>query len=54
MIIQFSRIEVERILLAHANAMITDSKFTEITGADYQSLPRYFVLTEKVAEDAAQ
>ncbi len=51
--IEFTRAEIERIILAHANAIAPDAKFNEVESVGYRAIPEAFVVSTK-EEDAAQ
>jgi len=50
--IEFSRAEIERIILAHANSLIEGYGFNEME-AKYSSMPSTITVSKK-EEDAAQ
>lgn len=55
--IEFTSAEVERIILAHVNAIAPDAKFNAVEPTDYRSMPDGFVVFMKPkqeTEDAAQ
>jgi hypothetical protein len=63
MIIQFSRAEVERILLAHANATVKNNPFDNLRAAQvfdtvscnsYRDIPDVVSVSTKEIPDAAQ
>ena len=51
--IEFTRAEVEQIVLAHANALAPDAKFNVVEPTGYRLMPDAFVVSTK-EEDAAQ
>ena len=51
--IEFTRAEIERIILAHANAIAPDANFNEVESVGYRAIPEAFVVSTK-EEDAAQ
>jgi hypothetical protein len=53
--IEFTRAEIERIVLAHINGLIPNQNFNTVEGASYRDLPdRIIVSSLKVEENAAQ
>jgi hypothetical protein len=53
--IEFTRAEVERIILAHANAIAPYESFNNIEPSGYRLMPDAFtVSTKEEQEDAAQ
>ncbi len=52
--IEFTRAEVERIVLAHANAIAPYERFNHIEPCGYRTMPDGFVVSTKEDEDAAQ
>lgn len=50
--IEFSRAEIERIILAHANSLIPTADFNQVNG-HYSSIPMILTV-EKKEEDATQ
>jgi hypothetical protein len=55
--IEFTSAEVERIILAHVNAIAPDAKFNAVEPTGYRSMPDGFVVFMKPkqeTEDAAQ
>jgi len=51
--IEFTRAEIERLILAHANFLIEGYGFNEIE-TRYSSIPSIVTVTKKEEEDAAQ
>jgi hypothetical protein len=52
--IEFTRAEIERIILAHANAIAPYEQFNHIEPCGYRTMPDGFVVSTKEDEDAAQ
>jgi hypothetical protein len=52
--IEFTRAEVESILLHFANTIAPDAKFNTVEPTGYRSMPDGFVVSTKKEEDAAQ
>jgi hypothetical protein len=53
--IEFTRAEIERIILAHANAIAPYEQFNHIEPTCYRTMPDGFVVsTKEEDEDAAQ
>jgi hypothetical protein len=55
--IEFTSAEVERIILAHVNAIAPDAKFNSVEPTGYRSMPDGFVVfmrPKQEQEDAAQ
>ena len=51
--IEFTRAEIERIILLHANSMIPGYGFNEMESR-YSSIPNLITVSKKEEEDAAQ
>jgi hypothetical protein len=51
--IEFTRAEIERIILAHANSLIEGYSFNEID-TRYSNIPSIITVSKKEEEDAAQ
>ena len=51
--IEFTRAEIERILLAHANSLIEGYSFNQLE-TRYSSMPSSITVSKKEEEDAAQ
>jgi hypothetical protein len=49
--IEFTRAEIERIILDHANALIPSAEFDSVKGNSYRDLPDAIIVEKK---DAAQ
>jgi hypothetical protein len=52
--IELTRAEIERIILAHLNALIPGQDFNTVEGSSYRDLPSSIVVSFKAPEDAAQ
>jgi hypothetical protein len=52
--IEFTRAEIERIILAHANAIAPYEQFNTVEGASYRDLPHSIIVSTKEDDDAAQ
>jgi hypothetical protein len=52
--IEFTRAEVERIVLAYVNALIPRQHFNTVEGSSYRGLPETIIVTAEEKEDAAQ
>lgn len=52
--IEFTRAEVERIILAHANAIAPYEQFNTVEGSSYRDLPSSIVVSAKEEEDEPQ
>lgn len=51
--IEFTRAEIERIVLAHINGLIPGQNFNSFESTGYRSMPDSFTVSTK-EEDAAQ
>ncbi len=51
--IEFTRAEIERVILAHANSLIEGYSFNEID-TRYSNIPSIITVSKKEEEDAAQ
>jgi hypothetical protein len=51
--IEFTRAEIERVILAHANTLIEGYSFNEIE-TRYSNIPTIVIAQKKEEEDAAQ
>lgn len=51
--IEFTRVEIERIILEHANRIILSGEFNTVTPGGYRDLPDTIVVSVK-EENAAQ
>lgn len=51
--IEFTRAEIERIVLAHINGLIPGQNFNSFESTGYRSMPDRFTVSTK-EEDAAQ
>ena len=51
--IEFTRAEIERVILAHANTLIEGYSFNEIE-TRYSNIPSIVIVQKKEEEDAAQ
>lgn len=49
--IEFTRAEIERIIMDYANKLIPNANFDEVRGSSYSSLPTTIIVEKK---DAAQ
>lgn len=52
--IEFTRAEIERIVLAHINGLIPYQNFNTVKPTGYLTMPDGFVVSTKAEEDAAQ
>ena len=52
--IEFTRAEVERIILVYVNALIPGQHFNTVEGSSYRGLPDTIIVTAEEKEDAAQ
>ena len=48
--IEFTRAEIERIIMDYANKLIPNANFDEVRGGSYGSLPTTIVVEKKNAE----
>jgi hypothetical protein len=51
--IEFTRAEIEAIILAHANALAPDAKFNDVEPTGYRSMPDGFVVSTKPKQEPA-
>jgi hypothetical protein len=52
--IEFTRAEVERIILAYVNGLIPDQHFNTVEGSSYRGLPDTLTVSVEETENAAQ
>ena len=52
--IEFTRAEVERILLAYVNALIPGQHFNTVEGSSYRGLPDTITVSVEEKDNAAQ
>ena len=52
--IEFTRAEVERIILQHVNGIGFDTQFNTVEGSSYRGLPDTIIVSAEEKEEAAQ
>ena len=50
--IEFTRAEVEQIILHFANTIAQDAKFNTVEPTDYRSMPDGFIVSMEIKDDA--